>query len=475
MDIINLYKTILTNIGMVADDEGFISSALGPTKDPVLINEQRLVLPTRNQLETPNLGNRVIFHPLHESLLRGESKVIARAREYANSRVSINLTYISLCLLTLATSPADHARLSPDQTIFLDKIKDIDENILEPYQKLIEVMSVGDPARQFVHMFIKNGGQLGNRTFNRLCVVSFPLYEELIKRPAPGQPNIVFGVRLKKAEREAMINLIEYMVPNIATPHAYSRGSDSTVAPTLDALMQSVGAFGSLITDLVELFGDNVIPQAESMKYPTDWMEVFKDLRAIQKDINMIPAQPGNEGTLPPTTRTVIDVPEGQITITPKAAPAPAKEPPPWEDPAPTPAPAPAADNGSIFIRPAGTVAPAPVQQPKQVVINRPAPAPVAVQPYQQPGYQQPMQVGAPMGMNPGTPYQSHNPYLPNYVPPNQTVGAIPGAPFMTTQQMGGYGYQQPQRQHVPSWDRPAVPGYSMGYGGNNGGGFRNL
>lgn len=465
MDIIELYKVLLANAGMKADDEGFISANLTDTmKDPILIDDKRMVLPTANQLATPNMGNRVMFHPLHESLIRGESEVMAETRRMAGARLNIAFTYIGLCLLQLATSPAEHANLTPDQTIFLDNLKDIDEGIMDVYAKLMQNMAVGEDGHSFLRIFIKRGGKIGGKAVQRLAVVTFPFYEELINRPEPGKNNMIWGVRVKKAEREALIKLVEYMVPFIAIPEHYNRGSDSTVAPTVDAFMQAIGGLGTQINDMLDLFGEGIIQDSETMRYPMDWVETFRDLRKIQAKINMIPAQPGNEGSLPNTGRKQIEIPEVSVTV---------KEPLPWEGPnefttnqtnlglkhqePPAPAPEPAK---GLFIRPADVptaVAPAPAP----VVINRPVQAIAPVSQYRP--------AAAPMHQPMMQPQTVVNPYLPQ-----QMQFAAAQVMYGPNAGFGNPGYQQQPRQHRPSWDRSGLPGYSSGYG-QGGGGFSNI
>lgn len=454
MELNEIYKVILANAGMYADDEGFVSMV--DQKEPVLIAGKRLVLPTRNQTSEPNLGNRVVFHPLHESLIRGESEVMVRTRELINARLNISFSYIALCLLTLATSPAQHVSLAPDQTVFMDNLKEIDEDIVDTFQKILEVMSVSQDGKCFLRFFIKRGGELKGRTVQRLAVVSFPFYEELIKRPATGQPNMIYGVRVKKAHRECLIKLVEYMVPNIAVAGHYNRGSDSTVAPTLDAIMNATRALGGLVNEMTELFGESVIPDLSSMQYPMDWVPTFENLSAYQAKINMVPAQPGNEGKLPGSDRVKVEVPTGAGVV------STALVTPPWEEEKPE------------------------VQQPKAAEVEMVetifGPRPVAKS---QPVAQRPV-MGTPQRvvqnlppMNnplpPGVIGQSTNKFMPNYVEPVQQANyGYGGSPF------AGQQYQQPVRQpHVPSWARasgPNVPGYSNGYGNNgNNGGFGNI
>ena len=347
MDLNEIYKVILANAGLKADDEGFVSTV--DQDEPVLLAGKRLVLPTRNQLAQPNLGNRVVFHPLHESLIRGESDVMTRTRELINARLNISFSYIGLCLLTLATSPAQHVNLAPDQTLFLDNLKDIDEDIVDAYAKILDAMSVSQDGKSFMRIFVKRGGKLNGRTVQRLAVVSFPFYEELLKRPASGQPNMIYGVRVKKSHRECLIKLVEYMVPFIGTAEHYNRGSDSTVAPTLDAVMQATRALGGLVNEMTDLFGEKVIPDRDAMKYPMDWVETFQNLPAIQAKISLIPSQPGNEGKLPGSSdRPQIEVP-GEVKVVQRQEPAP------WDGAnelavvaAPAAAPAPAADTTSF-------------------------------------------------------------------------------------------------------------------------------
>lgn len=468
MDLNEIYRLILANAGMVADEEGFVSMA--DQNEPVLLAGKRLVLPLRNQLAQPNLGNRVVFHPLHESLIRGETDVMTRTRELINARLNISFSYIALCLLTLATSPAQHVNLTPDQTLFMDNLKEIDEDIVDAYTKILEAMSLSQDGKCFMRFFIKRGGEINGRTVQRLAVVSFPFYEELVKRPATGQPNLIYGVRVKKAHRECLIKLVEYMVPNINIAGHYNRGSDSTVAPTLDAVMQATRSLGGLVNEMTELFGESVIPDRNSMQYPMDWVPTFQNLSAIQAKINLIPAQPGNEGKLPGSNRPQIEVPDSIVKPAPNQAP--------WEGENTLttnqtssnvkPVEAPATDdrnNDTIFgPRPTAPARPQPVVQrpaygtPANVVQNLPA----NVQ--QNPAM-------ARVGMPAGVVGQSTNKFLPNYVEPAQQANYGYGAhPFA-----GPQIQQQARPPHVPTWARGTAPGYTNGYGGNNGGGFSNI
>ena len=445
MDIIEIYKVILANAGMIADDEGFVSANLSEDlREPIMIGDRRLVLPTRNQLATTNIGSRVIFHPLHESLIRGESDVMTRTRELANARLNIAFSYFMLALLQLATSPTEHVHLKPDQTLFMDCLQEIEEGITETFDKILKAMGVSQDGKCFMRIFVKRGGKIEGRSCQRLAVVSFPLYEELIKRPASGQPNMVYGVRVKKAERETLISLLEYMVPHIGVPDFYNRGSYSTEAPTLDCVMQAIRATGALINEMAELF-DRFIPESNKWLFPMDWVETFKDLSKIRAKINLIPSQPGNEGKMPVSDRHQIDV---------STVPVVKMEPLPWEEERVEVASEVVeaeAPRTTIFGTPvAPASAPRPTLVTPQVRVQN---LPVQHQQYQH-------------THTPGVVTQSTNKFLPNYVPP---VGGH--NPYNTG--YGGNPYS-PQMQvrppHVPIWAQGPMPGYANGYGRGNGG-----
>lgn len=326
--LLDLYRSILSMGNLVADDEGYISMVLGGEKKPAIVKGKRLVLPTKKHLANPDWKERVAFHPMSENILRGESDVLEKFRAALNIRMNVTLAALSMELLTIAASPGTHAKLTPDQSEFLSKVKTPDEKTLDALKKVIGAMPLNQTTKAFVSIYLKRGGSVGGRKHSRVGVVTFPLYNELKK-----EGDDVYGVKMRVKDRTALIQLLEYIIPDIDKPEAYNRGSDSQQAPYLDALMRAVGAVASPINDVVEMFRKH-LDKADELEFDDEWVQAFDNLDALTPEVRAIPMQAGNEGAVPRP-----EVAQPAAAVQPQATVAAAPPPSVWSPPtAPYPA-----------------------------------------------------------------------------------------------------------------------------------------
>lgn len=323
MDIIDLYKSVLQNAAMRADEHGFVSLHLADLKPaPVEVKGKRLTLPTREQLAQPDTDSRIFFHPLVEIPHRGESEVVEELRKHISMNLNLSLCFVAISLLQLTTSPAQHQMLSPDQAEYMTLVKEADEETIARFVKLAEAMAAHDARRSFVNLYVKRGATVGGRKRMRAGIVSFPLYEELKKIPEPKAPNEVFGVKLRKVDREVLTSLLEYMIPGIDKPDNFISASDSTVAPFLDALMKAVAGIAIHINNMVDLFA-KPLPDMEQLRFDLDWQDSFEDLTRMIGQIRAIPPMPGNEGKAIKTAgNAIISVPSQSVAGRAEAVPA---------------------------------------------------------------------------------------------------------------------------------------------------------
>jgi hypothetical protein len=101
--LLELYKKMLATVGMVVDDQGFVST-LAPGADqsnPMMVGEKRLVLPYPEQLKEPDWSNRAGFHPLLQNFAGGDSTAMDAVRTRANRHLDfiIGLTFLNLAQL----------------------------------------------------------------------------------------------------------------------------------------------------------------------------------------------------------------------------------------------------------------------------------------------------------------------------------------------------------------------------------------
>lgn len=299
MDIIELYKSILASASMVADKEGCVSvdnvklspQTKGEKLTPVLIAGKRMVLPTPEQLSNPDWTDRIVFHPLSENVMRGESEIIERLRKDLTIRLNATFVGLSTSLLNIVASTAEHHKLSPEQSEVLSVVKNVDDDSVAIFSNYCLKFAQTGGMESLITLFLKRGGIVNGKKHSRAGIVKFPIYEELLTESATHA-----GVKLRKKDIKAFTSLIEYILPDVDKPEAYNRGSSSDIAPYLDALMKSFMGVGSKFNDVLDMFKSH-IPNPDGLVLESGWVETFDNLEVMLTQIRRIPMQTGNEGS----------------------------------------------------------------------------------------------------------------------------------------------------------------------------------
>jgi hypothetical protein len=134
------YKQILSLGSLVTDKEGLVSAMVEDMSVPFTVKGKRLALPTKENMgKTTDL---CIFHPLSENFLRGESDVMQKYRSAINTRLNYVIGCMMGDLLTLITSTQEHQKLNPDQSELLSIVHQADEETLNRFSKIAEVIKL---------------------------------------------------------------------------------------------------------------------------------------------------------------------------------------------------------------------------------------------------------------------------------------------------------------------------------------------
>lgn len=319
MKLLELYESILKAACLSVDNDGFVSVKLQNDNSPSMVNGKRLALPTQKHLANPQPDSKMLFHPLAENIMRGESEVITKLRHSFNVRFNFTFAALGQSLLQIASSIAEHHKLSPEQSEVLSALKDADETTAINFSKIMINSIKNDPGKAFVNIYLKRGGKIGEKKYARIGVVSFPFYEQLQNKDED-----VCGVKLRVKDRATLKALCEYIFPAIKNPEAYNAGSDSQIAPFLEALMKTVKCLAMCFNDIFDLFNKH-IDGYEELVFNSDWVEGLDNLPSMMGEIRMIPIQAGNEGSTKAIGTVGTNMPVQQPLVTPVAQQAPAQ------------------------------------------------------------------------------------------------------------------------------------------------------
>lgn len=191
MKLVDYYTKVLGVLGLHTTEEGFIT--IDKKGETVWINNGKsLVLPTKDHINTlitedddgKPIVSKILFNPLDENVIRGDSISIKKSKEAAEIKLSHAVVTAGTMLLSLATLKK-HQSVPMYIQSFLANLKDVvttanmlavDDKSIETWNKLYAASHKQNVG--IVKIFLKKGGldSKGVKN-NRLATMKFPLYD----------------------------------------------------------------------------------------------------------------------------------------------------------------------------------------------------------------------------------------------------------------------------------------------------------
>lgn len=444
--LVKLYESMLADLAVVPDDRGLLSLKTQEGLSPCLCNRKRLVLPTQEVLRASLWNEWTGFHPLSENIVRGESPVITKLKILVSARLTLTLTEVLLSLMAVASDTNNHDKLTPDESQFLKLVPTVDKTTFENLDKILSQIEIQGEKR-LVNVYIKRPARINGQNYTRGTMISFPILAELMRDDLD-----VYGVRVRKSDKAAILALMRFIYPDCDNVEAYSAGSSSMVAPYFDSLMRAFAKAAKPLRDLIRQFNNYIAP--EMVQYFDMSLAWEVEMDNLPRYRDLIPVLEGNEGEVTVGTQGI----PGAATTSP-AVVAQVTAPPVQHQPSPLPVAAPPIQPFTTPQQPALPTA-AAYMNPRAVVITDPEFKPLGGGTLDQnTGRVQPP--GATSGddwMNYTEKRMAMLTPAPAY-PVFAAVGQTP-APAPYPQQMSMPGYA-PQPGYAPPYP-PTQPGYPI-------------
>lgn len=289
-EALTFFTQLLTDIGCTFDDDGTIRQMTvkkgGLSSRKIKIEGMDLVLPTQERLNEPE-GDTIVFAPLCENVLEGESAVITTLKKLINANLNLRMPVLMSALAALAVSGDKYpAKLRA----LLNKNPNLREQTIKPMKKVIS--RVGHlPSQHILGVYLTHKNVMFNdRKVKRKATVSSTLLDDL-------NNGNTWTVTMPKCDAAAIAELIESIVPGV-NEGEYTFGTNSTVAPNFHALMTAFYNISSRLSDVEDMVRKYIPAEAlailpEPATY--EWVDGLENLYVLEK---AFPSLTGNNGNV---------------------------------------------------------------------------------------------------------------------------------------------------------------------------------
>lgn len=229
----DMYSGYLNGLGFTVSSNGAIGkmdSDMGV--EPMVVDDKSVMFPVDDVLNNPP-ESAVIFHPICENILLGESPVIRELKLLTMEDIQNKIVDLITALLKISQDPEIIEGLTPTQVEWLKCTNGADATTLKNWQSLVRRLEVRGSSNRVVTIFTKRGTELNGIMYKRLAVVGFNLYEALEK------DNVVYGVKFRKSDIATLKSIFQAIFEDIDETDAYTVGSNSAVAPYFHALAKA--------------------------------------------------------------------------------------------------------------------------------------------------------------------------------------------------------------------------------------------
>jgi hypothetical protein len=288
------FAALLADVGCTFDEDGtirhFERNSKGGVKHPkVKIENLDVVLPYKEQLQKPE-GENIIFAPLNENALSGESAVITVLKKLSNTNIQYRLTVALTTIAALLMSKA------PIKGKLLNVIKDVPEYNKVTDEKLRKLLSRSGRlpiSTNLIGIYLTHKNQkFEGKSVKRLATVVSPLIQAL---KGDGQ---VWGLDVGDKHKTTIIALINAVLPDV-NDDFYTTGSNNHTAPYFHSLACSFGKVSErlgYIEDLLRPYQTADVLACMPAPVVNEWQEIAADFSDIAK---AFPPLCGNNGNVP--------------------------------------------------------------------------------------------------------------------------------------------------------------------------------
>lgn len=296
------YEQIMKIFGIEMGDDEFLNiylldTAGNKTPVPMMVNNLPVIFPTDGVLRDGKWSDRVAFHPISESTIRGVSPVLQSTVTGFKIKVLQAICYISHYMVKLAKETKDGTvkHISPDLAKALTVLpKTIDDKSLQFINKVFAQNN--DTDKSVVKVCMKRNGYIAGIEQKRTTSIYFPIYEDVC-RAVEEKSSEVWGVTAsRKTDVLLLKELLELILPDLDDPDRYTGGTLHTHALFLESLILAAAKVQESINNALSLL-DKHIPDLMrgALTANTDFLEEIGDLKVYR---NVIPPLRYNEGAL---------------------------------------------------------------------------------------------------------------------------------------------------------------------------------
>lgn len=287
------YRQILASINVTPRSDDLLVQDIDGLQTQVMIDSKPVALPTEAIVNNYS-DSIVVFHPLCENVLLGESPVIQEFRslimEFLNDYV-LQLVDSILSIAVLSSSADDSVinDLTPKQVEFIRCTAGADATTLKNWRSVMRRADTRGSSNRVLTIFLKRGGMYRGSKHKRVANVNFN-----IMTPIDDGELTLFGAKVRKSDVKLYGRILRAIFDNLDDEDGYSAASDSLTAPYFESLIKS---YHNVLRDLnsVAWLMRKPIEQTTGRKMHVndDFMDAFKDLSAYR---DILPTMPLNDG-----------------------------------------------------------------------------------------------------------------------------------------------------------------------------------
>ena len=293
VQLTSAYEKLLASLCLTHSD-GFVQFGNPPM--PVTCEGRRLVIPTHDVLRTLSNQTQIAFHPLSESIVRGESPVLSFLRNLIMVRLNNSIIELAVRLLAIAMDNTRHSNLTPKGKALLRRIPEIAPDCHDQFKKICDIL---DPNgnNKLLNIFIKRAANIDGESVKRAAIVNFPLLKELSSKG-----DKVYSKTIKSKNKAVIADLLRFILDEDGdeTISCYSQGSNSSTAPSFQCLVKTYAKLAKRINEVADIYSKELKTLIKDeqdclslITIPLDWDGLFDDLGVYN---GLIPSLDGNEG-----------------------------------------------------------------------------------------------------------------------------------------------------------------------------------